>query len=987
MKKLLLFLFVASLVTTNLKSQMINIPDDFLTIQEGINAANDEDTVLVQPGTYYEKINFSGKILTVASNYIFSGDTSIINNTIISGLQDTTNLPGVWMEGAGGPNSSINGFTLDSMSGHYGAMLTNGGTVSHCKIINATSNYQSPGFNGFGTINHCLYRNNSGGGCMIQVGDLNVYNSEFYDNPDIPILCWGSTLNVENSVFANNTGSLSGAIYMTRGGTVNIINSSFFNNASDSTNTAIYITSEDGGPGSTLKMLNCIFWDTFSTGYPIYMGEPGAFGPATGTQSLYLSNNIIKNGSSGINGTISYQILVNDSLSGDDPMFTNPDNYDFTLQNSSPAIGYGVTEVVFNQDTLTTPSTDIDSNQRPNPTGSNPDLGVFENPLGQPEYIFADFSALPTSGEALLIVNFTDLSTGTISISWQWDFNNDGIIDSEEQNPEWIYTEPGTYTVSLTVSDGVNEDTEVKVAYITVNEPEIHFQFEGGNPADPVWTIYLSGATLDGLDLQIMDEIGIFDGETLVGAFTLTEVLTPENQFDNILIAWSTLANGETGYTPGNTVLLRCWDASEGIETANFDITYYNPYGDAYVGEVFPSGDGQYSLADFDFVTTITQFYSLQGGYQFVSSRVTPEDQNMQNICNDILDNLDFVRNTAGLMLRKIGPVWVNSIGNWVTTEGYLIRMNDSDNFEIEGSEIDPQTPINLVYGFQFVSFLQDEPMNAQYAFTDILDNLDFVRNTSGNMLIKIGPNWINSIGDLIPGEGYLVRMNNPDVLIYPTGDEKFSGASRKQTEYFNFDGGNAADPVFTIYFEGLEIGDEVAAYDGEIMIGAMKVNSENAFDNVLPVFSIINSGKGFKTGNPIIIKVWDASSKSLIPFEYTMTDPYNEAYMEDIYPEDDGLYSIIKITKGNNIENANKTISIFPNPSEGIFNISIEGVSGTVQMKIFDVHGNDYRFFEIEGTNSIISEKLDLHDLSAGVYFISFSGKNFSGVKKIVIQ
>ena len=80
-------------------------------------------------------------------------------------------------------------------------------------------------------------------------------------------------------------------------------------------------------------------------------------------------------------------------------------------------------------------------------------------------------------------------------------------------------------------------------------------------------------------------------------------------------------------------------------------------------------------------------------------------------------------------------------------------------------------------------------------------------------------------------------------------------------------------------------------------------------------------------------------------------------------------------------------TISIFPNPSEGIFNISIEGVSEKIQMKVFDVQGNDYRFIEIEGTNSIISEKLDLNDLSAGVYFISFSGKDFSRVKKIVIQ
>jgi len=34
-----------------------------------------------------------------------------------------------------------------------------------------------------------------------------------------------------------------------------------------------------------------------------------------------------------------------------------------------------------------------------------------------------------------------------------------------------------------------------------------------------------------------------------------------------------------------------------------------------------------------------------------------------------------------------------------------------------------------------------------------------------------------------------------------------------------------------------------------------------------------------------------------------------------------------------------------------------------------------------------MITEKLDLKELPAGIYFISFSGKDFNEVKKIVIQ
>ncbi|HQB50343.1 MAG TPA: PKD domain-containing protein [Candidatus Cloacimonas sp.] len=77
--------------------------------------------------------------------------------------------------------------------------------------------------------------------------------------------------------------------------------------------------------------------------------------------------------------------------------------------------------------------------------------------------IIADFSANANSGCIPFTVSFTDnsLSCNDIS-SWQWDFNNDGIIDSNLQNPTWTYILPGTYTVSLTVSDGINTDTENK---------------------------------------------------------------------------------------------------------------------------------------------------------------------------------------------------------------------------------------------------------------------------------------------------------------------------------------------------------------------------------------------------------------------------------------------------------------------------------------------------------------------------------------------
>jgi len=80
----------------------------------------------------------------------------------------------------------------------------------------------------------------------------------------------------------------------------------------------------------------------------------------------------------------------------------------------------------------------------------------------------ANFSGTPTSGNAPLNVNFTDLSTGSPT-SWSWDFGDAGT--STAQNPSHSYAAAGTYTVSLTATNGCGSDGETKTAYITVSAP------------------------------------------------------------------------------------------------------------------------------------------------------------------------------------------------------------------------------------------------------------------------------------------------------------------------------------------------------------------------------------------------------------------------------------------------------------------------------------------------------------------------------------
>ena len=81
----------------------------------------------------------------------------------------------------------------------------------------------------------------------------------------------------------------------------------------------------------------------------------------------------------------------------------------------------------------------------------------------------ADFMAEPTLGDAPLTVAFTDASEGAITGRW-WGFG-DGA-HATAQNPSHEYTSPGTYTVTLTVTDTLGlSHTATRPGYVAAQEP------------------------------------------------------------------------------------------------------------------------------------------------------------------------------------------------------------------------------------------------------------------------------------------------------------------------------------------------------------------------------------------------------------------------------------------------------------------------------------------------------------------------------------
>ena len=386
----------------------------------------------------------------------------------------------------------------------------------------------------------------------------------------------------------------------------------------------------------------------------------------------------------------------------------------------------------------------------------------------------------------------------------------------------WAVTD--TLRVYCSNDCGNGQTTKEK---ITVN-PVMHFQFVGGDASDTTWTVYLQSGTLNGDSLQPGDEVAIYDGDVMVGAFQLNQTLRYGFN-NNVLTAFCTLTNGAPGYAPGNPFSIRIWDASTQTEYNNVTATLRASLGSYYGSSNFPTLDGQYSLMDIAASTTILNSftYHLNLGHQFVSSYITPSNPNMLIVLCEILnDNFKRVKANNGTTVKKIGANWTNNIGDWDVKQGYSFYMNAADDFTITGVPIAESTPIICNPGFQMVSYLKSNAMVATTAFESIMDplKLAYVQNTMGQKLWFIAGGWVNNMGNAIPGQGYLVKMKpgQTDTIIYPSGKKEVSAIKSATAQHFVAEGGDASEPVYTVYISGAAInaipcqGDEIGVYDGK---------------------------------------------------------------------------------------------------------------------------------------------------------------------------
>jgi len=432
-----------------------SLSDPYKTINKGITESQSRGKVYVLPGTYNETLDITKNVF-IASDYYRLGNANAVNTTIINGqgLRRLVNYDNT-SETLDSAVSKIIGFTMkggfqdgDEGAGIYGGWNVTGTTQIKNSVIEQTSRKCCANgivlswFNSGEIILDSVYVDdigNSGDGDQrisfaVPYGKLTILNSHISN-----VLQDNSLFNISNSaeLYVENT-HISGISdrYNSNGVVLYLNNSAsaYFNHVTiDNIDLSDdrYVFRIGSGSYGTLHFVNSVVDETYGR---FIMDQ------SSSNATIEIVNSVVGNAESGYSGSYSSNV----------PALTSAGK----LQNYSGAIGFARGTVNIAGKIYVSPTKDLLGIARPNPSGSHPDAGAYENAQAQ-----GDFAVQTTSCGYLISAQVFNSDNYTV----EW-IQNGTVLGTDD---DYLASSKGTYTLKVYSVDRLDTITKT----VALNNP------------------------------------------------------------------------------------------------------------------------------------------------------------------------------------------------------------------------------------------------------------------------------------------------------------------------------------------------------------------------------------------------------------------------------------------------------------------------------------------------------------------------------------
>ena len=489
--------------------------------------------------------------------------------------------------------------------------------------------------------------------------------------------------------------------------------------------------------------------------------------------------------------------------------------------------------------------------------------------------------------------------------------------------------------------------------------------------------------TFDGETISEGDWIGVFytnsNGNLTCGGSISWEGVTTN------LAAWGSEQGLDNGFQSSEEFTWIIWDNEtnqELIATATYLDDGSVPNTNTYVN------NGLSAILSLTALSSISQEIEIPIGWSYWSTYVHPENSNIESVVTEITNNVDIVKNWAGSVYWPL--FGINTIGEIVRGEGYQIKMSDNDILQIQGELTPFDFNILLPGGWFLMGYLHQNPYNVVNMVEPLvtLNNLSIIKDYLGNVYWPLF--GINTIQNMIPGQGYQVKTDDLQTFSYPSGGRfGFSDVTLVDKTIF-YDspyntGNNMTVGLPTSAWDIMPaIGDEIAAYDESgKLIGSTTFGGENIALTVWGDDHTTSNKDGLAIGEKVTFKLWNSDMNTESTLIVTKWDAGSDEYAVDGI----SIASNI-IISGSESANAYKLYQNEPNPFNGTTTVKFYVPENSeVMIGVYNMLGE----YVAEVTNSRYDAgkhevEFKSNDLGQGTYFVKMTTGNFTATRNMNI-
>jgi len=569
---------------------------------------------------------------------------------------------------------------------------------------------------------------------------------------------------------------------------------------------------------------------------------------------------------------------------------------------------------------------------------------------------------------ANLVQQGTD-SLLTISITENTTFMVE-VIDDIDVDTAWITIEvySGTVFTSLTSDISCNGLTDGEIDISPTGSGPFLFNWSNGESSEDIDSLE-SGIYV----LTISNE----NNCASIESFTIAEpdgVSLNEN-ISHISLTGANDGNIQLNLLGGTSPYSYLWSGGNNTDIIdNLSPGYYS---------VTVTDDNLCNHADsFLIMTHDTQVIELAYYWGMYSTYIIPYNANVINVCSPIVSNIIMVKDGNGSVYWP--AFGVNIIGNFVLGAGYQFKMSSADTLLIAGLYKEPELhPIEFPYYWSMIGYLRKAPANVVALLDNIHSDIILFKNGSGAVY------WpafgVNLIGDMVPDDGYQIKMGAARTYTFPSNSTIVSKSGVTPTRLSHYKNITHTDNNMTlgIMHSGLNLsnGDEIGIYNTwGLLVGASVANGNFSAIATWGDDELTSDVDGLLNGEEFEIRVWNHKTDK--EYSIVVTE----------WIENNGYYSNNKIA----IAGKSKVIDF----DDFMLNQNTPNPFSTQTKFTFYIPNDCFVRFEIfnslgEKVESLLATNLlkgkhsinfDSDVLTTGTYYYRLKTPKFEQTKKMVI-